>query len=138
MHKDITRKIINGNYKYYLTYKCGGGCGRTFTSKICGVRKALKTHRRICTGCHYRKMAQTLLVKPVTFRHLLTGQVVKAPSTVEFCRMTNLGPTAKYHFAEVRAGRRLHHKGWALNKPVDIDVSKVRVVTQLQIARAII
>jgi hypothetical protein len=138
MHKSITRKIVNGKHRYYFTYKCRGGCGRTFTSEVHGIKKTLKKHKRTCPGCHFRKMAQTLLIKPVTFRHLLTGQVVKTSSTVEFCRMANLSGNAKYHFAEVRAGRRLHHKGWALNKPVTIDTSKVRLVTQLQIARAVV
>lgn len=115
------------NYK--LDYKCKG-CGKKQTVGISSPRFA-KFHKERCISC-----ASQVHSKPISFKNLITGEVKRASSITKFCNQLRLGENAKFHFAEVLKGKRLHYKGWGLNIGWIVDQDEVKEVKQLLIKRA--
>lgn len=78
--------------------------------------------------------------KPVSFKFYKNGQHSRAKSLTNFCKLhPELGLNAKYHFAEVISGKRLHYKGWLLSSnKIKIDLNRIKKVEQTLIKQAII
>ena len=120
--------------KYFFTYICKQ-CGTEKTISV-SSKKICREHKNICVTCR----SKNTFSKPVTFKNLLTNQVISADSITSFCELTKLNLAnlnARFHFAEVLKGNKLHYKGWGLDIPYSIDKEKVRVFNVTQIQRAI-
>ena len=115
--------------KYKLSYKCKD-CGKKQSISIPSPRLA-KAHKECCLSC-----ASQIHNKPILLKNLITGEIKKAKSITEFCNQIKLGENAKFHFAEVLRGKRLHYKGWGLNIGWIVDQDEVKEVKQLLIKRA--
>jgi hypothetical protein len=90
-----------------------------------------------CTGC----CNQEKWNKPVKLKFYNKPKIWEYESITEFCkhRTQTLGPTGKFHFAEVLNGKRLHYKGWMdADSAVKIDNKKVKIIRQTLLAKAVI
>lgn len=114
----------------------------TFTCKNCKQpRKASRPLKQVyisgfCVPCANKEKFN----KPITLKFYNKGKLWSYPSITAFCkpRQASLGKTAKYHFAEVLNGTRLHYKGWMLPNHPEIDSKKVKLIEQLSIKKAIV
>lgn len=113
---NIKKYILYGEYdssvqRYRYSYQCKG-CNKI--SSHCWANKTVK-HSLYCQKCY--SSINNNCRKPVTFIHVVTGEISKALSITEFCnKHPDLGKYAKHHFSEVLKGKRLHFKGWMLPK----------------------
>lgn len=115
----------SGNYLVTYTCKC---CKKT-RSSICGGKKRSYSHSQYCRNC--------IKNKAVIFKNFITDEIISANSITNFCERAQLGKNAKYHFAEVLSGKRLHYKGWGLTNN-KVDKKKVKIIKQYVIKPAII
>jgi hypothetical protein len=125
--------------KYQHTYICGG-CKKKISSLYSLRIKEITGFCKHCLprpwfhgdGKHRRK--------PVVLRYYLNNKIDSAPSITMFAaKHKELGPNAKYHFADILNGKRLHYKGWLLaSNRVKININKVQKIEQLLIKPALI
>ena len=103
-----------------------------YVCKRCLKNKCMISHRKIekitkfCSFC----WGAVLRNKPVSFRYYNSSEIETFPSITLFCKNhPELGKNAKYHFAEVLKGRKLHYKGWLLaNNKEKINISDVKII----------
>jgi len=128
----ILKKREGGTYYYEHSFKCLK-CRKQIKSQ--NPNKTVK-RTGVCKQC----TTSLIKSKPVSFKFYLTNQSVRAKSITSFCkRIFPNYENAKFHFAEVLNGKRLHYKGWFLSSnKVKLDLSEVKKIEQLQIKRAVI
>jgi len=131
-YKSIGFLITKGKKDYIHNYTC----------KNCKQKKSsIKRNKtiyisKLCKSCCNKKRWN----KKICLRYYKNQESETAQSITEFClRHPELDKNAKYHFAEVLGGKRLHYKGWlrADNK-IKINVNKVISAKQVIMNKAII
>lgn len=113
-----------GDGRYIHFYKCLQ-CKREKSFVV--LQKKFK-HKGLCRSCASGKHTR----KPIRLKYYIGNGVENSPSITDFCcKHPELGANAKYHFAEVLSGKRLHYKGWfPASKKIRFDLAKVRKVEQ--------
>lgn len=104
---------------------------------------SLKSSRKVYISGYcikHHSLVSSYRKKKVSLRFFKSKKVWNYDSLTNFCkpRIHSLGKNAKYHFAEVLNGKRLHYKGWLrADNPIKIDLNKVKKISQLLIKQAI-